>query len=133
MAARLMACALVALLATPAAAALPDPTALPKFRASQDAAGSNEAGSNEAGSNEAGSNEAAALAWVRVNGRHSIAWYNGTTVKVGDAVEGGRVAAIHEDHIVLSNKNERRTVYLLDHATRTQPQAQPRPSGKNRN
>ena len=123
MAARLMACALVALLATPAAAALPDPTALPKFWASQDAAGSNEAGSNEA----------AALAWVRVNGRHSIAWYNGTTVKVGDAVEGGRVVAIHEDHIVLSNKNERRAVYLLDHATRTQPQAQPRPSGKNRN
>lgn len=123
MAARLMACALVALLATPAAAALPDPTALPISRASQDAAGSNEAGSNEA----------AALAWVRVNGRHSIAWYNGTTVKVGDAVEGGRVAAIHEDHIVLSNKNERRAVYLLDHATRTQPQAQPRPSGKNRN
>lgn len=128
MAARLMACALVALLATPAAAALPDPTALPKFRASQDAAGS-----SGAGSNEAGSNEPAALAWVRVNGRHSIAWYNGTTVKVGDAVEGGRVAAIHEDHIVLSNKNERRAVYLLDHAIRTQPQAQPRPSGKNRN
>lgn len=123
MAARLMACALIALLATPAVAALPDPTALPKFRASQDAAGSHEAGSNEA----------AALAWVRVNGRHSIAWYNGTTVKVGDPVEGGRVAAIHEDHIVLSNKNERRAVYLLDHATRTQPQAQPRPSGKNRN
>lgn len=119
MAARLIACALAALLATTAAAAaLPDPTALPKFRASQDAAGSN---------------EAAALAWVRVNGRHSIAWYNGTTVKLGDAVEGGRVAAIHEDHIVLSNKNERRAVYLLDHATRTQPQAQPRPSGKNRN
>jgi len=124
MAARLMACALAALLATPAtAAALPDPTALPKFRASQDAAGSNEAGSNAV----------AALAWVRVNGRHSIAWYNGTTVKVGDAVEGGRVAAIHEDHIVLSNKNERRAVYLLDHVTRTQPQAQPRPAGKNRN
>jgi len=124
MAARLMLWALVALLATPAAAAaLPDPTALPKFWASPDAAGSNEAGSHEA----------AALAWVRVNGRHSIAWYNGTTVKVGDSVEGGRVAAIHEDHIVLSGKGGRRAVYLLDHAFRTQPQAQPRPAGKNRN
>ena len=124
MAARLMVWGLAALLAMPlAAASLPDPTALPKFRASQDAAGSNEAGSHEA----------AALAWVRVNGRHSIAWYNGTTVKVGDSVEGGRVTAIHEDHIVLFGKDGRRAVYLLDHAIRTQPQAQPRPARKNRN
>ncbi|KVW93355.1 hypothetical protein [Thiobacillus denitrificans] len=119
MAARLMVWALAALLAMPlAAASLPDPTALPKFRASADAEGAH---------------EAAALAWVRVNGRHSIAWYNGTTVKVGDSVEGGRVVAIHEDHIVLSGKGGRRAVYLLDHAIRTQPQAQPRPAGKNRN
>lgn len=124
MAARLTMMALAALLAMPlAAASLPDPTALPKFRASQDAAGSNEAGSNEA----------AVLAWVSVNGRHSIAWYNGTTVKVGDPVEGGRVAAIHEDHIVLSDKGGRRAVYLLDQAIRTQPQAQARPARKNRN
>jgi len=119
MAARLMMWALAALLATPpATAALPDPTALPKSRASAEAGGSN---------------EAAALAWVRVNGRHSIAWYSGTTVKVGDAVEGGRVAAIHEDHIVISGRDGRRAVYLLDHAYRTQPQARPRPAGKNRN
>jgi len=121
MAARLMVWALAALLATPlAAASLPDPTALPTFRESPGADGSH---------------EAAALAWVSVsaNRRHSIAWYNGTTVKVGDAVEGGRVAAIHEDHIVLSGKGGRRAVYLLDQAFRTKPQAQPGPSGKNRN
>jgi len=111
--------ALAALLAMPlAAASLPDPTALPKFRASPGADGSQ---------------EAATLAWVSVNGRRSIAWYNGTTVKVGDAVEGGRVAAIHEDHIVLSGKGGRHAVYLLDQAIRTQPQAQPRPARKNRN
>ena len=54
-------------------------------------------------------------------------------VKVGDPVEGGRVAAIHEDHIVLSDKGGRRAVYLLDQAIRTQPQAQARPARKNRN
>jgi len=36
-----------------------------------------------------------ALAWIRVNGRQSIAWYV-TAVKVGDAVEGGRVSAIRK-------------------------------------
>lgn len=119
MAARLMVWALGVLLAMPlAAASLPDPTALPKFRASPDADDSH---------------ETAALAWVSVNGNHSIAWYDGTTVKVGDSVEGGRVAAIHEDHIVLSGKGGRRAVYLLDHAIRTQPQAQPRPVRNNRN
>lgn len=119
MAARLMVWALAAFLAMPlAAASLPDPTALPKFLASPDAEASHEAG---------------ALAWVSVNGNHSIAWYDGTTVTVGDAVEGGRVAAIHEDHIVLSGRGGRRAVYLLDHAIRTQPQAQPRPARNNRN
>ncbi len=119
MAARLTVSVLAALLAMPlAAASLPDPTALPQYQASQGAVGSP---------------EAAVLAWVSVNGNHSIAWYGGTTVKVGDSVEGGRVAAIHEDHIVLSGRNGRRAVYLLDHAIRTQPQAHPRPSGKNRN
>ncbi|MBU1395813.1 MAG: hypothetical protein KKE84_06680 [Gammaproteobacteria bacterium] len=119
MAARLMLSALAALLAMPlAAASLPDPTALPVFQAGQ--------GGGD-------SPEAAVLAWVSVNGNHSIAWYDGTTVKVGDSVEGGRVAAIHEDHIVLSGKDGRRAVYLLDHAIRTQPQAQPRPVRNNRN
>ena len=118
MVARLMMWAVAALGAMPlAAAVLPDPTALPKSLASPDAGGSQ---------------DAAALAWVSVNGNHSIAWYGGTTVKVGDPVEGGRVAAIHEDHIVLTGRGGRRAVYLLDHAIRTQPQAQPRPAGKNR-
>lgn len=59
-----------------------------------------------------------ALAWVRVNGRNSIAWYGGTAVKVGDAVEGGRVSAIHEDHIVISSKGGSRSIYLLDRTVR---------------
>lgn len=60
----------------------------------------------------------AGLAWVRVNGPHSIAWYGGTAVKLGDAVEGGRVSAIREDHIVISGKGGRRTVYLLEQPIR---------------
>lgn len=58
------------------------------------------------------------LAWVRLNGRHSIAWYGGKAIKVGDAVEGGRVSAIHEDHIVISGKGGSRSIYLLDRTVR---------------
>jgi hypothetical protein len=61
------------------------------------------------------------LAWVRINGRDSIAWYNGTVVKLGDRVEGGRIVAIREDHIVLAGPRGRRTVSLLD------PQVQHKP------
>ena len=42
----------------------------------------------------------------------------GTAVKLGDAVEGGRVSAIREDHIVISGKGGRRTVYLLEQPIR---------------
>lgn len=59
-----------------------------------------------------------ALAWIRVNGRQSIAWYGGTAVKVGDAVEGGRVSAIREDHIVISGKGGSRSIYLLERTVR---------------
>jgi len=111
MAARLMLFAVAALLAPPlAAASLPDPTALPKSL-SNAAAGTGP--------------EATGLAWVRVNGRHSLAWYGGTTVQLGDQVDGGRVSAIREDHIVISGKDGRRTVYLLDHSIRTQPRVRP--------
>lgn len=68
------------------------------------------------------------LAWIRVGGSHSLAWYGGTTVRLGDLVEGGRVSAIHEDHIVISGKRGRRAVFLLDRSIRTQPLAQPRPA-----
>ena len=106
MAARMMLFALAALLAPPlAAASLPDPTMLPKSLSSAPAGSAP---------------EEASLAWVRVDGRHSLAWYGGTTVKLGDPVEGGRVTAIREDHIVISGKGGRRTVYLLDHSIRTQ-------------
>ena len=119
MAARMMLCAAAMLLALPlAAASLPDPTALPQSMATTGA---------ETAPAQPG------LAWVRVNGQHSIAWYGGTTVKLGDAVEGGRVTAIREDHIVISGKGGRRVVHLLDDSVHTQPQARPRPARKTRN
>jgi len=119
MAARMMLLALAALLSTPvAAASLPDPTALPKTLLSAGAEGAS---------------VPAGLAWVRVNGLNSIAWFGGTTVKLGDPVEGGRITAIREDHIVISGKDGRRAVYLLDQSVRTQPQARPRPARKIRN
>ena len=118
MAARMMVLALTALLLTPAvASSLSDPTALPKTMLS---------------TGSEGANEPAGLAWVRVDGRNSIAWFGGTTVKLGEAVEGGRVTAIREDHIVISGKDGRQTVYLLDQSVRTQPQARPRPARKTR-
>jgi hypothetical protein len=116
MAARMMLKLVMALLAAPlAAASLPDPTVLPK-----------------ALSSPGPENEAVepALAWVKVNGKRSIAWYGGSTVKLGDTVEGGRVTAIREDHIVISGKNGRRSVYLLDESTRTQLLAPSRPARK---
>lgn len=59
------------------------------------------------------------LAWVRVNGKQSLAWYGGRTVRLGDVVEGGRVVAILEDHIVIAGREGRRAVHLLNPAVRT--------------
>lgn len=110
MAARLIPMALVMALAMPvAAASLPDPTALPKSLSAPAA---------ETGPAETG------LAWVKLDGAHPVAWYGGTTVGLGDEVDGGRVTAIREDHIVISGAGGRRTVYLLDHSIRTTPRAQ---------
>lgn len=112
MATRMMLFTAAMLLTAPlAAASLPDPTALPKSMTST------------------GTENATAepiLAWVKVNGHQSIAWYGGTTVKLGDPVEGGRVSAIHEDHIVISSKSGHRSVFLLDRSVRTQPLVRPR-------
>lgn len=58
------------------------------------------------------------LAWVRLDGRNSIAWYGGKAVKLGEAVEGGRVSAIREDHIVISGRGGSRSIYLLDRSVR---------------
>lgn len=118
MAARMMLMAAIAMLSMPVVAgSLPDPTALPK-----------------ALSNPGPEIETIepVLAWVKVNGKRSIAWYGGSTVKLGDTVEGGRVTAIREDHIVISGKNGRRSVYLLDESTRTQLLAPSRPARKTR-
>ncbi len=111
MAARMILLVLAALLTVPlAAASLPDPTAPPASLSS---------------SSSGAAEEETGLAWVRVNGRQSIAWYGGTTVKVGDSVDGGQVTAIREDHIVISGKGGRRTVHLLDHTIRAQSRARP--------
>ena len=58
------------------------------------------------------------LAWVRLDGRNSIAWYGGKAVKLGEAVEGGRVSAIREDHVVISGRGGSRSIYLLDRSVR---------------
>jgi hypothetical protein len=63
-------------------------------------------------------NGPAPLAWVRVDGRDSVAWYDGTIARLGDRVSGGRLLAIHEDHIVLAGPKGTRRVYLLDPALR---------------
>ncbi|MFZ5491307.1 MAG: hypothetical protein ACOY6E_02240 [Pseudomonadota bacterium] len=54
------------------------------------------------------------LYWVRVDGSHSVAWYGGTTVRLGELVDDGRLIAIHEDHIVIAGSRGRRVVYLVD-------------------
>lgn len=113
MAARMMLLAMALLTSPLAVASLTDPTAPPQVPSS---------------SGVAGAHEDAGLAWVRVNGPHSIAWYGGTTVRLGDAVEGGRVTAIREDHIVISGKSGRRAVYLLDQSIRTQSPTLRRPA-----
>lgn len=119
MAARMMLLVAIAVLAAPLAAeSLPDPTALPQALSSP---------------GPENVTVEPTLAWVKVNGKRSIAWYGGSAVKLGDSVDGGRVTAIREDHIVISGKSGRRTVYLLDESTRTQPLARPRPARKTRN
>jgi hypothetical protein len=63
------------------------------------------------------------LAWVRINGRDSIAWYGGAPIRLGDAVDGGRVVAIAEDHIVIAGREGRRTVRLFDPRVQHRPEA----------
>ena len=70
------------------------------------------------------------LAWVRVNGMDSIAWYNGALVKLGDQVEGGRVVAIREDQIVIAGKGGRRVIPMLDPQAQHAPVAFPRSPGR---
>jgi hypothetical protein len=68
--------------------------------------------------NQVDAPQSGALEWVRMNGHYSIARYRGATVKVGDAVEGGRVSAIREEHIVISGKGGSRSIYLLERTVR---------------
>ena len=94
--------ALVLALSTAWAEAAFDPMAPPKTQATAAAAPQD-----------------SALAWIRMNGRQSIAWYGGAAVRVGDAVDGGRVSAIREDHIVISGKGGSRSIYLLERTVRS--------------
>ncbi len=68
----------------------------------------------------------AQLTWVRVDGQQSVAWYGGTTVRLGETVNDGRLVAIHEDHIVIVDQQGRRVVYLLDPALRARQSKEPR-------
>jgi len=63
------------------------------------------------------------LAWVRVNGKDSIAWYDNAPVKLGDLVEGGRIVVIREDHIEIAGREGRHTVRLLDPGVQHNPAA----------
>jgi hypothetical protein len=71
------------------------------------------------GADQVAAPQTSALEWIRMNGRYSIASYRGVTLKVGDAVEGGRVSAIREDHIVISGKGGSRSIYLLERTVRS--------------
>lgn len=66
------------------------------------------------------------LEWVRVDGQRSVAWYAGTTVRLGDPVDGGRLVAVHEDRIVIAGSQGRRVVYLIDPALNDQQSKDPR-------
>ncbi len=65
-----------------------------------------------------GNDAPASLAWVRLDGRHSLAWYGGRLVRLGDRVEEGRIAAIREDHIVVVGRQGRRIVHLFEPGVR---------------
>lgn len=60
------------------------------------------------------------LAWVRVAGKHSIAWYGGRVVHLGESVDGGRVVAIREDRIEIQRAGERQVIPLWRPVTRVQ-------------
>lgn len=66
------------------------------------------------------------LAWVRLDGKNAIAWYGNTTVRLGERVEGGRVVAIREDHIVIAGRDGRRIVPMLGSAVLHQAVTLPR-------
>jgi hypothetical protein len=102
---RLAALLAVALLSAPAFAI--DPTAPPRAAAASSATGTDPAASTQ-------------LAWVRVDGPRSVAWYGGTVARLGDTVNGERLLAVREDHVVLSGAQGTRRVYLLDPRLRAQ-------------
>ncbi len=60
------------------------------------------------------------LTWVRVAGKHSIAWYGGRVVHLGESIDGGRVVAIREDRIEIQRAGERQVIPLWSPVTRVQ-------------
>lgn len=67
-----------------------------------------------------GGESTAQLAWVRVDGRRSVAWYDGTVARLGDTLSGERLVAVREDHIVLVGPQGTRRVYMLPHLSAQQ-------------
>lgn len=59
------------------------------------------------------SNTPAPLLWTRVGADTAVAWYGGHLVQVGSEVNGARIEAIAEDHIVVSKQGRRHRVPLL--------------------
>lgn len=55
----------------------------------------------------------APLLWTRVGGQGPVAWYGGRPVGIGEMVEGGRIVAIAEDHIVIAAQGRLHRVSLI--------------------
>lgn len=53
------------------------------------------------------------LSWIRNDNRRPVAWYGGRVVGVGDQVDGVRIQAIRDDHIVVTSQQGRQMIWLL--------------------
>ncbi|MDW8323875.1 MAG: hypothetical protein RMK60_07225 [Burkholderiales bacterium] len=72
----------------------------------------------------------AVLLWTLVGPGASYAWYGGRLVRPGDEIEGGRVHAIAEDHIVLLIGRRRERVPLIAPAPPARPHNPCPPDGR---
>lgn len=53
------------------------------------------------------------LSWIRNDHRRPVAWYGGRVVGIGDQVDGVRIQAIRDDHIVVTGQEGRQVIWLL--------------------
>ena len=99
MAARMMLCAAIALLALPCArAALPDPTALPAAPAA-----------------EGGASPGISLTAIKRRGKQRLAVIGGQELAVGERYQGARVVRITESEVVLRRGAEVTVLKLYPH------------------